>query len=886
MTAPSIRVNGGTAGVKASVSATTAVTAALDSTDGIRSCAWSVIGTDETSAVGSYTLVQSGSVGQSVAFTSLGAGTAMILRVIVNGGIDLQTGLADASGTSATVKVYVPTASGYEVGAAGERYESNATTGATGIVNAGVRAIDAVSPGGIPVKIVRVATTAALPANTRSGNVLTADANGAFAAIDGVTLSAGEAFLAQNEGGGASHVNNGAYTLTTVGDGSTPWTATRAVYWDASSELVKGTVFRIQDGTTYGGKERIYRTSGATINVTAQEFGADGYAPATAQYLCATADANLSAEVAIDAITSTVNFTSTSVTPLGAYRTDSATNATVDAFKVTAMSSGTAAAGFGVSCLFQGELGGAAENYGRFGFAATDVSGGSEDTKAVIQTRTAGAALATAAEFSGTAATVAALSGVGTRAVTADASGVLGTTGLASATANYLEDTATAVTTNGRPIQNLAAQLSFLRAAEAPVKLTHQTAAAGSVVEGLRVRQFIAASGVGTGTEGVRVAFSLPNGSGTETVSGTFRSEWTTVIGGGNGKFVWATALAGSLNDRMELNSTGVLTLNAYTTAGMLTNSGSGVFSSTSPILLIHGAVPANLTNAVDTRAMAGAVLFQADGTEGVTSSTTDATDSTVLDGLCVQRVPDSGIGAIGIGTGIVIRTLDDGGGQIDIGRLTWTTTNVASATAVMGFCVASAGGLPEVATLSDAGTLTTDGVMQTDAGFDAATATTLPIGGRATRIDLLSDVAAGGTGAGIRLHNDAGIRTAGYLAEFGDDSTFAFKAGVDYRGVYDGPQLWATALKTSGYTAAAWDQVLCDPTGGGFQVTIPNGTTALKGRRIGVKNYGTSTNTITLDTSTPNGIQGGTATITTGWGYVEIECVGADGWIIVSRVT
>ena len=552
----------------------------------------------------------------------------------------------------------------------------------------------------------------------------------------------------------------------------------------------------------------------------------------------------------------------------------------------TTSDAGFGTTGIGASVVFELEDGaGNTDTAASIAVDYLDATSTSEDARFLFRGQVAGS-LTDLLSLRGQTMRLHGLAGSGSGVLAIDNNGDVSFAASAAGTANFLEDTATAVTTNGRPIQNLAAQLSFLRAAEAPVKLTHQTAAAGSVVEGLRIRQFIAASGVGTGSEGIYAAYSLPNGSGTETVAVTARAEWTTVIGGGTSKFVVATATAGSLTDRLEVNGTGQITASGYSTAGLLTNNGSGVVSSTSPILLIHGAVPTNLTNAVDTRALAGSVLFQADGIEGLTSSTTDATDSTVLDGLCVQRVPDSGLGAIGIGTGIVIRTLDDGGGGIDIGRLTWTTTNVASATAVMGFHVASAGGLPEVATLSDAGTLTTDGVMQTDAGFDAATATTLPIGGRATRIDLLSAVATGGTGAGIRIHNDAGIRTAGYLAEFGDDSTFAFKSGVDYRGVYDGPVLWATALKTSGYTAAAWDQVLCDPTGGAFQVTIPNGTAALKGRRIGVKNYGTSTNTITLDTSTPNGIQGGTATITTGWGYVEIECIGADGWIIVSRVT
>jgi hypothetical protein len=402
MTAPSIRVNGGTAGVKAAVSASAAVTATLDSTAGVRSCVWSVISTDETTSTASYTLVQSGSVGQNVAFTSLTAGTAMLLKVVINGGINLQTGLADADETTATVKVGVLTSAGYWVGVAGEEMEHDSTFGSTEIINAGIRLASTLSPSGIAVHIVKAATAAALPANTRSGNVLTANANGAFAAVDGATVNVGEYFIAQNEGGGASHVNNGVYSLTTAGDGSNPWTATRATYFNESGELIQGTRFTVQSGTTYGGRERYFVTSGATINVTALEFDAMPYAPDDAQYLVRTANTHLSNETAIDAITSTVEWESTSVVPIGAKRTDAATATLVDVAQCTALSSGASAAGFGPAVKFLGEFGGAAENYGRLGFAATDVSGGSEDTKAVIQTRTAGAALATCAEIAST----------------------------------------------------------------------------------------------------------------------------------------------------------------------------------------------------------------------------------------------------------------------------------------------------------------------------------------------------------------------------------------------------------------------------------------------------------------------------------------------------
>lgn len=144
MPSPIFRINGGTAGVKASVSASTSTSATLDSTDGVRSVTWSVVGTDDTTSAGSYTLVQSGSVGQTVTFTSGAAGTALILRAEINGGVNLQTEQADPT-TRATAKVYVPAANGREVFCVNEQLESSATYGWTVPLNALARGLATVS---------------------------------------------------------------------------------------------------------------------------------------------------------------------------------------------------------------------------------------------------------------------------------------------------------------------------------------------------------------------------------------------------------------------------------------------------------------------------------------------------------------------------------------------------------------------------------------------------------------------------------------------------------------------------------------------------------------------------------------------------------------------
>ena len=126
---------------------------------------------------------------------------------------------------------------------------------------------------GAPTKdSVRAATTAALPAHTRSGNVLTASANGALPAQDGVTLSLNQRLLVKNEGGG-THLENGLYYVSAVGSASALWTLTRATDADASAEVASGMLVYVEEGTANGGKVFELTTAGSiTLNTTALTF--------------------------------------------------------------------------------------------------------------------------------------------------------------------------------------------------------------------------------------------------------------------------------------------------------------------------------------------------------------------------------------------------------------------------------------------------------------------------------------------------------------------------------------------------------------------------------------------------------------------------------------
>src|SRR5262249_30687504 len=106
-----------------------------------------------------------------------------------------------------------------------------------------------------PRNAVRVATTGALNATYANGaagvgaTLTNAGSQAAFAS-DGVTLSATNRVLVKDQ---ASQPQNGLYTLTTVGSGSTNWVLTRATDYDQPSEISEGTYTIVDEGGTLAG---------------------------------------------------------------------------------------------------------------------------------------------------------------------------------------------------------------------------------------------------------------------------------------------------------------------------------------------------------------------------------------------------------------------------------------------------------------------------------------------------------------------------------------------------------------------------------------------------------------------------------------------------------
>lgn len=131
---------------------------------------------------------------------------------------------------------------------------------------------DALSTGQRNKEAVRAATTAALPAYTHNAGVLTASANGALAAQDGVTLTTGDRFLVKNESG-ASEKYNGIYTLTDAGSAGTPWVLTRATDADADAEVKPGLTVFVSEGTVNGNNSWALITDAPiTVGTTALTF--------------------------------------------------------------------------------------------------------------------------------------------------------------------------------------------------------------------------------------------------------------------------------------------------------------------------------------------------------------------------------------------------------------------------------------------------------------------------------------------------------------------------------------------------------------------------------------------------------------------------------------
>ncbi len=143
---------------------------------------------------------------------------------------------------------------------------STTPTGGTDIVNKAYA--DSIASGINFHQSVRLATTTTLPAYTYNngtsgvGATLTANANGALS-IDGVAVVATNRVLIKNEIG-AAEAYNGIYTVTQVGNGSTPYILTRATDFDSAGsgvdQIDAGDFFLVTAGSTQANTSWVQQT--------------------------------------------------------------------------------------------------------------------------------------------------------------------------------------------------------------------------------------------------------------------------------------------------------------------------------------------------------------------------------------------------------------------------------------------------------------------------------------------------------------------------------------------------------------------------------------------------------------------------------------------------
>ena len=275
-TAANARTNLGAAksGANTDISALSGLTTALSIAQG---------GTGATTAsaalanlVGLNSVVHVGSSGQSLVHST---------QTLVSGAYRAELkGLKPATGNTITV-----TTDGSDVAiGANANNILDAVTGARNINGARITGagapindsdlatrgyVNSVAQGLDVKESVKVATTGGLAGTyATGGQTLTANSNGAIQ-VDGVTLSANDRLLLKDQATGSQ---NGIYTVTTVGDGSTAFVITRALDFNTSAEVGAGAFMFVEQGTANAGKSFIQSAPGPTLDTDALTFSVFG----------------------------------------------------------------------------------------------------------------------------------------------------------------------------------------------------------------------------------------------------------------------------------------------------------------------------------------------------------------------------------------------------------------------------------------------------------------------------------------------------------------------------------------------------------------------------------------------------------------------------------
>lgn len=111
---------------------------------------------------------------------------------------------------------------------------------------------------------VRLATAAELPANTRTGSVLTASANGALS-VDSVAVANADRILVKDQAG-VDAEENGFYVVTDLGSAGTPWILTRSDDASTAAELAEGSFCWVKSGSINANTRWAVSTEPVTLN--------------------------------------------------------------------------------------------------------------------------------------------------------------------------------------------------------------------------------------------------------------------------------------------------------------------------------------------------------------------------------------------------------------------------------------------------------------------------------------------------------------------------------------------------------------------------------------------------------------------------------------------
>lgn len=210
------------------------------------------------------------------------------------GGVDTANQCGMINGTTGNFLIGTDTDTGYKLNVAGTTYFGGASTfGGTVLLNANPtlalqaatkQYVDSAASSGLyihtPVYVEQGSNLNATYNNGSAGVGATLTNAGTQVAltIDGVLMTTGKRVLVYGQTNAAQ---NGVYTVTTVGDGSTNWVLTRATDADtyaanSTTALGKGSYFYVTNGLTGAGESYVLTTEGVitfgTTDLTFTQF--------------------------------------------------------------------------------------------------------------------------------------------------------------------------------------------------------------------------------------------------------------------------------------------------------------------------------------------------------------------------------------------------------------------------------------------------------------------------------------------------------------------------------------------------------------------------------------------------------------------------------------